>query len=91
MITHISAIPNQRLMSCDFVIITHYLPNTDYVFSDHDLFKKIGTRLKPISIYRSGRCYVAKINNKPKSITWLIANRKPKIDVYVSNYEIFPF
>lgn len=91
MIINISAIPTERIMSCDFVIITHYLPNTDYVFSGNEVYKKINGNLKPISTYMSGRCKVVKINGKPKSLTWLKANRKPKIETFIKNIQILPF
>jgi hypothetical protein len=91
MITSISAIPNEKIINCEFVIITHYLPNTNYVFENDLVFKKIGNRLKPIATYMSGRCKVVKINNKPKSLAWLKANRKPKIEVYCKNILVLPF
>ena len=34
---------------------------------------------------------VAKINKTPKSLTWLKANRKPKIDIFATNIIILPF
>lgn len=40
MITSISAIPNEKIINCEFVIITHYLPNTNYVFENDLVFKK---------------------------------------------------
>jgi hypothetical protein len=91
MITSISAIPNEKIINCEFVIITHYLPNTNYVFENDLVFKKVENRLKPITTYMSGRSKVVKINNKPKSLTWLKANRKPKIDFYCKNILVLPF
>jgi hypothetical protein len=90
-ITSLSAIPQDRLINCEFVIITHYLPNTNYVFENDLVFKKVGERLKPVATYMSGRCKVVKINNTPKSLTWLKANRKPKIEVFAKNIEVLPF
>ena len=90
-ITSISAIPNKRLINCEFVIITHYLPNTNYVFENDLVFKKIGLSLKPVAIYLSGRCKVVKINGTPKSLSCLKANRKHKIEIYCTNPEILPF
>lgn len=91
MITSIFAIPKEKLVSCDFIIITHYLPNTNYVFSGNEIYKQINDKLKPVSIYLSGRCMVAKINKTPKSLTWLKANKKPKIDIFATNIQISPF
>ncbi len=90
-ITSLSAIPNDKVINCEFVIITHHLPNTNYVFENDFVFKKVGERLKPITTYMTGRCKVVKINNTPKSLTWLKANRKPKIEVYCKNIEVLPF
>ncbi len=91
MITSILAIPNDKVINCEFVIITHYLPNTNYVFENDFVFKKVGERLKLAATYLSGRCKVVKINNTPKSLTWLKANRKPKIEVYCKNILVLPF
>jgi hypothetical protein len=90
-ITRLSAIPNEKIMNCGFVIITHYLPNTNYVFENDLVFKKVGDRLKPTATYMSGRCRVVKINKNPKSLTWLKANRKPKIEIFINNLELCPF
>ena len=90
-ITPLSAIPKDRLINCEFVIITHYLPNTNYVFENDLVFKKIGQILKPVATYMSGRCKVVKIESNPKSLTWLKANRKPIIEVFAKNIKVLPF
>ena len=90
-ILSLSAIPIDRIINCEFVIITHYLPNTNYVFENDLVFKKIGKRLKPIATYLSGRCKVVKIDSTPKSLTWLKANRKSKIEVFAKNFDMLPF
>ena len=87
----LSAIPKERLINCEFVIITHYLPNTNYVFENDLVFKKVGERLKPVATYMSGRCKVVKIDSTPKSLNWLKVNRKPKIEIFATNIEVLPF
>lgn len=91
MITNITAIPKDTIINCEFVIITHYLPNTNYVFENDLVFKKVGERLKPVATYMSGRCKVVKIDSTPKSLTWIKANRKPKIEIFAKNIEVLPF
>jgi hypothetical protein len=91
MIINIFTLQESRIMSCDFIIITHYLPNTNYVFENDLVFKKDNGTIKPISTYMSGRCKVAKINKTPKSLKWLKANRKPKIDIFARNIQLLPF
>jgi hypothetical protein len=91
MITRLSAIPKDKIINCDFVIITHYLPNTNYVFENEKVFKKIGYKLKPISTYMSGRCKVIKINGKPLSISKLNQLKKKCIMVFVTNIFEMPF
>jgi hypothetical protein len=90
-ITSIFAIPNEKVMNCDFVITTHYLPNTNYVFENDLVFKKVGNNLKPVATYMSGRCKVVKINKKPKSLSWLKATRKTKVEIFIKNLELYPF
>jgi len=91
MIINIFTLQESRIMSCDFIIITHYLPNTNYVFENDLVFKNDNGTIKPISTYMSGRCKVAKINKTPKSLKWLKANRKPKIDIFARNIQLLHF
>jgi hypothetical protein len=91
MITRLSAIPKNKIINCDFVIITHYLPNTNYVFENEKVFKKVGNKLKPISTYMSGRCKVIKINGKPLSVSKLNQLKKKCIMVFVTNIFEMPF
>jgi hypothetical protein len=90
MITRLSAIPN-NIMKCEFVIVTHKLPNTNYVFEGDSIYKVIGNQIKPISTYISGRCKVVKINGKPISLSKLKKNRVNFVDVYVKNIQQYPF
>lgn len=90
MITRLSAIPND-IMECEFVIITHRLPNTDYIFEGDSIYKVTGQQIKPISTYISGRCVVAKVNGKPISLSKLKRMRVNFIDVYVTNIKQYPF
>ena len=86
-----TAIPSSRIISCEFIIITHYLPNSDYLFCGDEVYKKIGERLKPIATYISGRCKVVKIDGKPKSLSYLKSKRKPMVAVYFKDLELTPF
>lgn len=90
MITRLSAIPKD-VMECDFVIITHRLPKTDYVFENDSIYKIKGNNLKEVSVYISGRCKVAKINGKAISFMKLKAKRLPCVDIYVKNIKKYPF
>ena len=78
-------------MKCEFVIVTHKLPNTNYVFEGDSIYKVIGNQIKPISTYISGRCKVVKINGKPISLSKLKKNRVNFVDVYVKNIQQYPF
>ena len=90
MITRLSAIPKD-IMECDFIVITHKIPNTNYIFEGDSIYKVIGQQIKPISTYISGRCKVVKINGKPISLSKLKKNRVNFIDVYVTNIKQCPF
>ena len=91
MITRLSAIPNDKIVDCEFVIITHYLPMTNYVFENEKIFKQIGNRLQPIATYMSGRCKVAKINGKPISLSKLNQNKRKCILIFATKIIELPF
>jgi hypothetical protein len=85
MITGLNNIPFERLMSYEWVIITHQFG--EYMFQNNECFKN-GKRLKLI---KCGGSIGYKINGKFRSLTWLIANRKPIIKVFIKNVELLPF
>lgn len=90
-ITSIAAIPECRIIDAQFIIITHYLPGTNYVFSGNQVFLKKNNAIKAVATYLSGRCYVAKINSKPKSIAWINSKKKNCIEFYLTKYNLIPF
>lgn len=85
MITRLNDIPFERLISCEWLIITHKL--NDYFFQNDECFKS-GKRLKLI---KCGGSVGYKINGKFRSLTWLKHNRKPHIEVWVDKVELTPF
>jgi hypothetical protein len=85
MITRVLDIPSDKIMTCNWVIITHKLG--DYLFSNNDCYKKG----KQICLIKCGGSIGYKINGKFRSLTWIAKNKKPCIEVYASNIELLPF
>ena len=85
MITRLSDIPKDRIMSCKWIIITHRLG--DYLFENEDCFKG----RKRISKIKSGGSIGYKINGRFRSLTWIKAHRKPHFDVMCEDVEFLPF
>ncbi len=85
MLTAISDIPMNRLMSCEWVIITHQLGN--YLFENDRCFSPN----KELCLIKCGGSVGYKLNGKFRSLTWLKYNRKPIIKVMIGKYELIPF
>lgn len=85
MITSLHDIPFERLISCEWIIITHKLE--DYLFQNDECFRG-NKRLKLI---KSGGSIGYKINRKFRSLTWIKQNRKPHIQVMCDKLELTPF
>ena len=85
MMTRLYDIPFDRLLSCEWVIITHKLDR--YFFENNRCFLP-HKELKPI---KCGGSIGYKINGKFRSLTWLKQNRKPHIEVWCRNIQLIPF
>ena len=85
MLTSLRDIPFERLISCEWIIITHQLG--DYLFQNDECFKG-GRRIKLI---KCGGSIGYKINGKFRSLTWLKQNRTPHIEVWCKNIQLIPF
>lgn len=85
MITRLNDIPFDKLISCEWVIITHQLG--DYLFQNDECFKDN----RRIKLIKCGGSIGYKINGKFRSLTWLKQNRKPHIQVMCDKLELTPF
>ena len=85
MITRLNDIPFEKLISCEWVIITHKL--NGYFFQNDECFNG-NRRLK---LFKCGGSVGYKINGKFRSPTWLKQNRKPHIEVWLDKVELIPF
>ena len=85
MITTLNDIPFERLINCEWIIITHKLG--DYLFQNDECFKQE----KRIKLIKCGGSIGYKINGKFRSLTWLKQNRKPHIKVMCDKIELTPF
>lgn len=85
MISRLHDIPFKRLISCEWVIITHKFG--DYLFQNDECFK--GN--KRVKLIKCGGSVGYKINDKFRSLTWLKQNRKPHIKVMCDKLELTPF
>jgi hypothetical protein len=86
MITDFRNIPFERLLSCEWVIITHLI--NGYLMSGDDMYRSDLKQLKQI---KCGGSIGYKLNGRFRSMTWIKLNRKPVIKVMVKKYEIMPF
>ena len=85
MIVGINDIPFDKIISCEWVIITHKLG--DYLFQNDECFKG----KKRIKLIKCGGSIGYKINGKFRSLTWIRLNMKPHIEVFAENIELLPF
>jgi len=85
MITSLNDIPFDKVMSCEWVIITHKI--NQYKFQNNECFK--GN--KQLKLIKCGGSIGYKLNGKFRSLTWIKANRKPVIEVMVCNVKYYPF
>jgi hypothetical protein len=85
MIAALKDIPFDKVMSCEWVIITHKIDQ--YKFQKNDCFKYS----KQLKLIKCGGSVGYKLNGKFRSLTWIKANRKPTIEVMVRNVEYYPF
>ncbi len=86
MITSISDIPFDRLLSCEWLIITHKIEG--YLMSGDEVYRHDYKQLKQI---KCGGSIGYKLNGRFRSMSWIILNRKPTIKIMVKRYEILPF
>lgn len=85
MISRLNDIPFDRVITCEWIIITHKLG--DYYFQNDECFKK-NKRLKLI---KCGGSVGYKINGKFRSLTWIKQIRRPHINVWADKLELTPF
>lgn len=81
MIATLKNIPFERVLKCEFIVITHKLDG--YLFSGNECYKPIGTRLKRLKMIRSGNSNGYKLNGKFRSLTWCNGRKSNHVDVFV--------
>lgn len=79
MIARLNDIPFERLLSCEWIIITHKYDR--YYFENNRCF----LTHKELKQIKCGGSIGYKINGKFRSISWLKQNRKLYIEVWCKN------
>ena len=83
--SRLNDIPFERLLSCEWIIITHKYDR--YYFENNRCFLPN----KELKLIKCGGSIGYKINGKFRSLTWIKQNRKPHIAVWCNNIQLIPF